>query len=61
MDVLSADMTLARIRYTRALEAYKGDYPAVDAQSLADGYQGLAQAVAQVFHNTDERVKRLEE
>ena len=61
MDVLSADMTLARIRYTRALEAYKGDYPAVDAQSLADGYQGLAQAVAQVFHNTDERAKKLEE
>jgi len=61
MDVLSADMTLARIQYTRALEAYKGDYPAVDAQSLANSYQGLAQAVAQVFHNTDERAKKLEE
>ena len=61
MDVLSADMTLARIRYARALEAYQGEYPAVDAQSLANSYQGLAQAVAQVFHNTDERVKALDE
>ena len=61
MDVLSADMTLARIHYARALEAYKGGYPPVDAQSLAEGYQGLAQAVAQVFHNTDERARSLEE
>ena len=61
MDVLSADMTLSRIRYVRALDAYQGEYPAVDAQSLAHGYQGMAQAVAQVFHNTDERVKSLEE
>ena len=61
MDVLSADMTLARIEYTKALAAYKGDYPPVDSQSLASNYQGLAQAVAQVFHNTDERVKKLEE
>ena len=61
MDILSADMTLARIRYTKALEAYKGDYPAVDDQSLAESYEGLARAVAQVFHDTDERVKKLEE
>lgn len=60
MDVLSADMALARIRYAKALEACPGPFPAVDAQSLADGYQGLAQAVAQVFHATDERVKALE-
>ena len=60
MDVLAADMTLSRIRYAQALEAYQGEYPAVDAQSLANSYQGLAQAVAQVFHNTDERVKSLE-
>ena len=60
MDVLAADMTLSRIRYAQALEAYQGEYPAVDAQSLANGYQGMAQAVAQVFHNTDERVKSLE-
>ncbi len=61
MDILSADMTLARIRYAKALEEYKGDYPAVDAQSLAESYQGLARAVAQVFHDTDERAKKLEE
>lgn len=61
MDVLSADMTMALIRYVKALDAYKGDYPAVDAQSLAARYQELAQTVAQVFHNTDERVKKLEE
>ena len=60
LDVLSADMTLARIRYAKALEEYRGEFPPVDAQSLAEGYQGLAQAVAQVFHNTDERVKELE-
>ena len=59
MDVLAADMTLARIRYANALEAYQGEYPAVDDQSLAESYQGLAQAVAQVFHNTDERVRGL--
>ena len=61
MDVLSADMTLSRIRYAKALEAYQGEYPAVDAQSMANSYQGMAQAVAQVFHNTDERVKTLDE
>ena len=60
MDALSADMTMARIRYAKALETCDGQFPAVDAQSLAEGYQGLAQAVAQVFHNTDERVKELE-
>ena len=60
MDILSADMTLARIRYARALEEHEGEFPAVDAQSLAEGYQGLSQAVAQVFHNTDERVKEME-
>lgn len=60
LDVLSADMTLARMRYVKALEEYKGEFPAVDDQSLAAGYQGLAQAVAQVFHSTDERAKKLE-
>ena len=60
MDVLSADMTRARIRYAKALETHEGEWPAVDAQSMAENYQGLAQAVAQVFHNTDERAKELE-
>lgn len=60
MDILSADMTLARIRYAKALEDYAGEFPKVDAQSLAEGYQGLGQALAQVMHNTDERAKKLE-
>jgi len=60
MDVLSADMTLARIRYAKALAAYEGEYPPVDAQSLGEAYQGLGQALAQVMHNTDERAKLLE-
>lgn len=61
MDVLAADMTLSRIRYAQALEDYPGDFPALDDQSLASGYQGLSQSAAQVFHSTDERVKKLEE
>lgn len=60
MDVLSADMTLSRIRYAQALEEYPGDFPALDDQSLASGYQGLSQSAAQVFHSADERVKKLE-
>lgn len=60
MDVLAADMTLSRIRYVQALEDYPGDFPALDDQSLASGYQGLSQSAAQVFHSTDERVKKLE-
>ena len=60
MDVLSADMTVSRIRYGRALAEYKGAYPSMDAQSLAEEYQGLSQAVAQVFHHTDERARELE-
>ena len=59
LDVLAADMTLARVRYAKALEAYRGDYPAVDAQSLAEGYHELSQSMAQVFHGVDERVKEM--
>lgn len=61
LDVVSADMALARVRFVRALEAYKGDYPAVDAQSLEQNYAGLAQSAAQVLHDTDQRVRQLEE
>ena len=46
---------------SQLLDAYKGDFPAVDSQSLAENYQGLAQAVAQVFHTTDERARKLED
>ncbi|MDE7218251.1 MAG: helix-turn-helix transcriptional regulator [Oscillospiraceae bacterium] len=61
MDIMSADMTLARVRYAKALEEYKGEYPPMDSQSLAEEYQGLSQSIAQVLHNADERVKKLEE
>lgn len=61
LDVLAADMTLARVRYAKALEAYRGDYPAVDAQSLAKDYHELSQSMAQVFHGVDERVKGMME
>ena len=61
MDVLSADMTLARIQYVKALEAYRGEFPPVDSQSLEEVYQGLSHSMAQIFHEADERVKKLEE
>jgi len=61
LDVLAADMTLARVRYAKALETYRGDYPAVDAQSLAEDYHELSQSMAQVFHGVDERVKEMME
>ena len=60
MDVLAADMTMARIRYDKAIREHEGEFPAVDAQSLAERYPGLSQSVAQVFHATDERAKELE-
>ena len=44
-----------------SLQAHQGEFPAVDAQSLAERYPGLSQSVAQVFHSVDERVKNLEE
>lgn len=58
--LMLADMTLARTRYIRALEAYRGQFPSVDSKSLAEEYQGLSQSMAQVFYNADERVRRLE-
>ena len=61
MDVLSADMTLSRIQFAKALEAYRGEYPPMDAQALAEEYAGAAQSAAQVLHNADERVRKLEE
>ena len=61
MDVMAAEMTVDRIRFAKALEEYKGEYPPVDAQSLAKEYEGLSQSMAQVLHGADERVKKLEE
>ena len=61
MGALSADMTLARIQYGKALAAYRGEFPSMDAQSLAEDYQGFSQSMAQVFHAADERVRKLQE
>ena len=61
MDIVSADMTLARVKYAKALEEYRGEYPPMDAQSLTEEYQGYSQSMAQVFHSADERIKKLEE
>ena len=33
----------------------------MDAQSLAEDYQGFSQSMAQVFHASDERVRKLQE
>lgn len=59
-DILSADMTLARIRFIKALEAYRGLFPSVDPQSLDAEYQSFSRSMAQVLHNADERVRQLE-
>lgn len=61
LDILSADMTLARVQYVKALEAYRGQFPSVDQQSLAEEYKGFSQSMAQIFHDTDERIRLLEE
>lgn len=61
MDVISADMTLTRIRYAKALEDYRGEFPPVDSQSLAEEYQGFSQSMAQIFHSADERLRQLED
>lgn len=61
LDVLSADMTMARVQYARALDAYRGEFPPVDSQSLENAYQTLSQSLAQVLHDADERVKKLED
>lgn len=61
MDILSADMAMTRIRYARALEDYRGEYPPMDSRSLAEDYQALAQSLAQVLHGADERARELEE
>lgn len=61
LDVLSADMTMARILYAKALDAYRGGFPSVDSQSLDAAYQSLAQSLAQILHEADERVKKRED
>ncbi len=57
LNVLSADMTVTRARYVKALgdRALADKFPAVDAESLAQEYPGLSQSMAQVLHGVDER------
>ena len=55
--VIAADMQLSRVKYTRALEE-KGEIPPLNSDSLT-GAPGVGQSVAQVLHNTDERVEKL--
>lgn len=59
LDVLAADMALSRIQFGKALDAYREAYPPMDSQALAEEYQVLSQSLAQVLHETDERVRRL--
>lgn len=52
-----AAMLRAKTAYCRALERHAADggvFPAMDAETLASGYPGLAQSVTQVLHTTDE-------
>ena len=62
MDALSAEMTLSRIRYAKAVQSKElvGKYPKMDAQSLAEEYPGMSQSVAQVLHNVDEQISQLQ-
>ncbi len=62
MDIVSAGMTLSRIRYARAIEDRElaDQFPVVDAQTLAMEYSGLSQSVAQVLHTVDEQVREMQ-
>ena len=62
--LVSAEMHLSRVRYTRALDEHAasgGEFPALDAQSLSAAYPGLSQSSAQVLHHVDERCRHLNE
>lgn len=52
---VAADMQLARVRYGRALAGCDA-LPELTSDTLT-GAPGLGQSVAQVLHNTDERIK----
>ena len=57
--LISADMQLSRMRYTRALQDCQGTAE-VTSDTLT-GAQGVGQSVAQILHNTDERANKLAE
>ncbi len=62
MDMVSAGMTLSRIRYAHALEdrEFADQFPVVDAQTLAMEYPGFSQSVTQVLHTVDEQVREMQ-
>ncbi|MBQ7485317.1 MAG: helix-turn-helix transcriptional regulator [Oscillospiraceae bacterium] len=58
--LVDADASLARTRYLQALDGCASDaFPALSSQTLTADYPGLGQSAAQVFHNVDERAKKL--
>ena len=62
--LVSADMHLSQVRYTRALDEHAasgGQFPRLDAESLSAAYPGLSQSAAQVLHSVDERCRALTE
>ena len=59
---VSADMELSRMRYLQALNrCAREEFPDLDAGGLGTGDPGLNQSAAQVFHNVDEKVRKLTE
>ena len=59
MDAVDAEMRLARVKFTRALETLGGELPEMDAAALAGAYPGLTQSLTQVLHNTEEETNKL--
>ena len=64
LDLAAADMKLSELRYAMALEEAarrKEEFPPMSDESLKERYPGRCQSVAQVLHNTDERLSALTE
>ena len=64
LDLAAADMKLSEVRYAMALEEAarrKEEFPPMSDESLKERYPGRCQSVAQVLHNTDERLSALTE
>ena len=62
LDLAAADMKLSEVRYAMALEEAarrKEEFPPMSDESLKERYPGRCQSVAQVLHNTDERLSAL--
>jgi len=60
--IVGAGMELSRLQYLRALDRCRKEgqpFPDVSAEALSASYPGLSQSAAQVFHNVDERCRRL--